>query len=128
MLPPPNVVGSRRIKFGYYSPPPTESGRLAEMRENYATTVVPPPPPLNRVGFWRSRKRLKKFNKLNFITWQEIQQAQLGSSVVMFWTIPCVLKYSQNELVQYRVKYLLDGRWQHQYVWALVSDSGLVGP
>ena len=24
-----------------------------------------PPPPLNRAGFWRSRKRLKKFNNLN---------------------------------------------------------------
>ena len=38
--------GEHGKKFCYYPPPP-------------------PPPPLNRVDFWRSRKRLKKFNKLN---------------------------------------------------------------
>ena len=29
------------------------------------TSATTPPPPPNRVGFWRSRKRLKKFNNLN---------------------------------------------------------------
>ena len=45
----------------YCPPSPTESGRLPENTEKLCYCT----PPLNRVGFWRSRKRLKKFNKLN---------------------------------------------------------------
>ena len=52
-------------KLCYYRPPPpTESRRLLEFTENFKFLPLPPPPP-NRVGFWRPRKRLKKFNKLN---------------------------------------------------------------
>ena len=43
-------------------PPPTEPRRLLEITEKFCYYH---PPPLNRVGFWRSRKRLKKFNNLN---------------------------------------------------------------
>ena len=47
-------------KFCYYPPPPSKPRRLLENTETLSYY-----PPLNRVDFWRSRKRLKKFNKLN---------------------------------------------------------------
>ena len=56
-------------------PPPTEPRRrLLEITEHFCYY---PPPPLNRVGFWRSRKRLKKFNNLNL--------AALRQSVAVFY-------------------------------------------
>ena len=61
-----------------YYPPPTESRRLLGIPEKFCyyppppNRIVPPdkfcyypPPHPNRVGFWRSRKRLKKFHNLN---------------------------------------------------------------
>ena len=55
--PPPLPTESGRIpeirENVCYYPPPTESGRLLEIKENFCYY---PPPPLNRDGFWRSRK------------------------------------------------------------------------
>ena len=42
-----------------------------------------PPPPLNRVGFRRSRKRLKKFNKLNLAALVEGMYEKTTARVVV---------------------------------------------
>ena len=42
----------RDTKINSATTPPTESGRLLEITENFCYY----PPPLNRDGFWRSRK------------------------------------------------------------------------
>ena len=74
-------------KFCYYPPPPPNQ---ASASGEYGTILLQPPPPLNRVGPWRSREnsattppptescRLLEITEKT----QEIQQAQLGSSVL----------------------------------------------
>ena len=58
-----NVILQQKITENvcYYPPPLNRVGGFWRTRKNSATT----PPPLNRVDFWRSRKRLKKFNNIN---------------------------------------------------------------
>ena len=53
----------RSRKIAATTPPlPTESRRFLGIPEKFCYYTPPPP---NRVGFRRSRKRLKKFNNLN---------------------------------------------------------------
>ena len=85
-----------------YYPPPTEPRRLLEItvgeRKNSATT---PPPPLNRVGSWRSRKRLKKFNNLNF------NLAALHTAKRMCPTEPCTT--GETPRARTRAKVVISG-------------------
>ena len=63
--PPLNRVGFGRLRKNSATTPPSPTYNrvgLLRSRKNPATT---PLPPLNRVDFWRSRKRLKKLNKFN---------------------------------------------------------------
>ena len=49
-----NIAGDERM-CGKYLSPASESGRFLEMGYE-KSLLLPPPPPLNRAGFWRSRK------------------------------------------------------------------------
>ena len=70
------------------TPPPTEPRRLLEITEKFCYY----PPPLNRVGFWRSRKRLKKFNNLNLAA---LHLDYNLCTLVIVGTISCVPSETQ---------------------------------
>ena len=71
-----------------YYPTPTEPRRLLEITEKFC--YYPPPPPLNRVGFWRSRKRLKKFNNLNLAALELVIDtvSNIAGWATVLWTFP----------------------------------------
>ena len=66
-------------KSCYYPPP----ANLVGFRRWWKTAATTPPPhPPNRVGFWRSRKRLNKFNKLNLAALLVVLTCKTTTSLV----------------------------------------------